>query len=192
MKLSVFNTPIISSIFRGLSRFGLWLSGWKIIPPPEIKPPYLIIGAPHTSNWDFLLMLTAVFLTRMDVKWMGKNSLFPPILGTILRWFGGIPIDRSQSHNIVRQMVAKFQSDPSLTLIIAPEGTRKKVGQWKSGFYHIAYLSNVPIMLGVVDAEAKEVRFAGIIKPSGSYEQDLPLILGHYQNTKGIISKNSL
>ncbi|MBN4075137.1 MAG: glycerol acyltransferase [SAR86 cluster bacterium] len=192
MKSSVFNTPVINSIFRGLAKLGLSLSGWKVIPPPDIKPPFVVIGAPHTSNWDFLLMLAAVFLTRMDVKWMGKNSLFLPIFGGILRWFGGIPIDRSQSHSVVQQMVTEFQSSPSLSLIIAPEGTRKKVSQWKSGFYHIAHQAGVPIMLGVIDAEAKEVRFAGFFKASGNYEEDLPLILEHYHGTKGIIPKNSL
>lgn len=186
MKRSVFNTPIISSVFRALFNFGLWVSGWKIITPSELKPPYVVIGAPHTSNWDFLLMLAAVFSTRMDVKWMGKNSLFKPVIGSILRWFGGISIDRSQSHNVVSQMVSAFEADESLSLIIAPEGTRKKVDQWKSGFYHIAHQAKVPIMLGVIDADAKEVRFAGLFEPGGDYEQDLPLILEHYRGAKGI------
>ncbi len=192
MKASVFNTPIIRSICRGLSIAGLYLSGWKVIPPPDIKPPYVVIGAPHTSNWDFILMLAAVFLTKMDVKWMGKNSLFPPILGAISRWFGGIPIDRNQRLNVVAQMVKEFSSNPSLCLIIAPEGTRKKVSQWKSGFYHIAYQAGVPIMLGVIDAEAKEVRFGGFFTPSGSYEEDFPLILKHYEKSRGIVAKNGL
>lgn len=192
MKSSVFNTPIINSIFRSLARLGLYLSGWKVIPPPEIKPPYVVIGAPHTSNWDFILMLAAVFLTRMDVKWMGKNSLFLPIIGSILRWFGGIAIDRSQSHNVVQQMLAEFQSNPTLSLILAPEGTRKKVSKWKSGFYHIAHQAGVPIVLGVLDADAKEVRFAGFFHPSGDYEKDLPLILEHYKDSQGIVAKNGL
>ena len=191
MKSSVFNTPIINSIFRGLSALGLFLSGWKVIPPSELKPPYVIIGAPHTSNWDLPLMLAAAFLTRMDVKWMGKNSLFRPIIGSILRWFGGIPIDRSQSHNVVKQMIAEFESKPSLSLIIAPEGTRKKVSHWKSGFYHIAHQAGVPIVLGVIDTQAKEVRFAGFFNPSGDIEKDLPLIQQYYQTGKGINSENS-
>src|SRR6056300_527869 len=115
MKASVFNTPIIKSLCRGLSILGLYLSGWKVVPPPDIKPPYVVIGAPHTSNWDFLLMLAAVFLTKMDVKWMGKKSLFPPILGSISRWFGGIPIDRNQSLNVVAQMVNEFNANQSLS-----------------------------------------------------------------------------
>jgi len=190
MKSSVFTTPLINAIFRALSGFGLWLSGWKVIPPADIKPPYVVIGAPHTSNWDFLLMLAAVFLTRMDVKWMGKNSLFKPVVGSILRWFGGIPIDRSQSHNVVKQMVSEFRAGEALNLIIAPEGTRKKVAQWKSGFYHIAHQAGVPIMLGVIDADAREVRFAGLFKPGGNYEEDLPLILEYYRNAKGINPEN--
>lgn len=192
MKASVFNTPIIKSLCRGLSILGLYLSGWKVIPPPDIKPPYVVIGAPHTSNWDFLLMLAAVFLTKMDVKWMGKNSLFPPVLGGISRWFGGIPIDRNKSFNVVGQMVNEFKANQSLSLIIAPEGTRKKVSQWKSGFYHIAHKAGVPIMLGVIDAEAKEVRFAGFFTPSGDYEKDFPLILKQYADSKGIVPKNGL
>ncbi|MDG2090168.1 MAG: lysophospholipid acyltransferase family protein [Gammaproteobacteria bacterium] len=190
MKSSVFNTPIINSIFRGLSKIGLWLSGWKVISPPEIKPPYVVIGAPHTSNWDFALMLATVSITRMDVKWMGKHSLFRPIIGSILRWFGGIAINRSKSHNVVNQMVKEFQDKPSLILALAPEGTRKKVGHWKSGFYHIAHKAGVPIVLGVIDAEAKEIRFAGIFNPSGDIEKDLPLIQKHYQTGKGINSEN--
>ena len=89
-------------------------------------------------------------------------------------------------------MVNEFKANQSLSLIIAPEGTRKKVSQWKSGFYHIAHQAEVPIMLGVIDAEAKEVRFAGFFTPSGNYEKDFPLILKHYADSKGIVPKNGL
>ncbi len=192
MKSSVFNTPIINSLCRGLALSGLKLSGWKVIPPVELKTPCVVIGAPHTSNWDFLLMLAGIFVTGIDAKWMGKHSLFKPLIASILRWFGGIPINRSKSHNVVEQMVANFQADNSICLVLAPEGTRKKVSAWKSGFYHIAHRAGVPIMLTVVDAAAREVKFAGYFTPSGDYEADLPLILEHYHDARGIIPEKGL
>ena len=89
-------------------------------------------------------------------------------------------------------MVNEFKKNHSLSLIIAPEGTRKKVSQWKSGFYHIAHQAGVPIMLGIIDAKAKEVRFGGFFTPSGDYEKDFPLILEHYEKSKGIVAQNGL
>ncbi len=114
------------------------------------------------------------------------------MLGSISRWFGGIPIDRDQRLNVVAQMVNEFKANHSLSLIIAPEGTRKKVTQWKSGFYHIAHQAKVPIMLGIIDAETKEVRFGGLFTPCGDYEKDFPLILEHYEKSKGIVANKAL
>lgn len=192
MKISVFNTPILNFLLRAVAIGGLKLSGWKIVPPENLNPPYVVIGAPHTSNWDFLLMLAAIFITRMDVKWMGKNSLFPPILGSVMRWLGGIAIDRNQSQDIVLQMAREFRANDALTLVIAPEGTRKKVSEWKSGFYYIAYKAKVPILMTVIDAGSKEVRFAGTFIPTGDYQADLPNILEHYTKAQGIIAENQL
>ena len=109
-----------------------------------------------------------------------------------MRWLGGIPIDRSKSAKVVDQMAEAFHHNNDLILAIAPEGTRTKVNQWRSGFYHIAHQAKVPIMLVVIDAERKEVRFAGYFSPTGSYEQDLPKILEPYKGIKGIVAKNSL
>tara|TARA_R110000824_G_scaffold336_6_gene2084 strand:- start:4536 stop:5114 length:579 start_codon:yes stop_codon:yes gene_type:complete len=190
MKISVFNTPILNALLRAMAIGGLRLSGWKITPPARLDPPYVVIGAPHTSNWDFLLMLAAIFISRMDVKWMGKNSLFPPVLGSVMRWLGGIPIDRDRSQDVVLQMAREFRENETLTLVIAPEGTRKKVSQWKSGFYYIAFKAKVPIMMTVIDAGLKEVRFAGTFMPTGNYQQDLPKILEHYSHARGIVPKN--
>ncbi len=186
MKSSVFNNPIVRTVLRALSLLGLKLSGWTVIPPPKLDPPYVVIGAPHTSNWDFLLMLAGTFYTRQDMKWMGKHTLFPPVLGILMKWLGGIPVNRSQGHNIVKQMIRAFDENPSLILIIAPEGTRKRVSTWKRGFYQIAYQAKVPIMITVIDSEQKMIRFAAIMQPSGDYSRDLALIMQHYEGIKEI------
>src|SRR5690606_11303525 len=140
-----------------LARLLLWLAGWRVQPAARMEPPFVFIGAPHTSNWDFVLMLGAMLVLKLDVSWMGKHTRFRFPFGGLMRWLGGIPVDRSGPHNRVADVVAAFAANPKLIVCVPPEGTRKKVERWKTGFYRIAHGANVPIMMTVIDAENKSL-----------------------------------
>lgn len=185
MHLTIFETPIINTIMRWLSVLGLKLIGWKVegIVPAERK--YVLIAAPHTSNWDFPVTLMVCFALRLRVYWMGKSSLFPPVLGHIMRWLGGIPVDRSKSGNLVQGTVDAFHANQRLTVIVPPEGTRGKVTHWKTGFYYIALGAGVPIALGYLDFKRKAGGIGKMFAVSGDIEADMLLIREFYCGISG-------
>ena len=133
----------------------LKILGWRIEGEvPDIKK-FVIIAAPHTTNWDFPITLAGTFVLKIKIYWMGKAAIFRWPFGAVCRWLGGIPIERSQSKNVVEQTVNAFNEMDNLIMIIPPEGSRKKVSYWKIGFYHIAKGANVPIVLGFLDYRRK-------------------------------------
>jgi len=146
----------------------------------------VLIGAPHTSNWDFILMLLAMLILRLEVHWMGKDSLFAFPFGGFMKWLGGIPIDRSSNHNTVDQIIMQFEQHDELIVLVPPEGTRSKVEKWKTGFYHIANGADVPILLGFIDAGKKEMGFGPMYQPTGDIEKDLPEIQAFYKTKQAI------
>jgi 1-acyl-sn-glycerol-3-phosphate acyltransferase len=119
----------------------------------------VVVVAPHTSAWDFPLGVLVNSAGQFKANYMGKHTLFKPPFGFFFRWLGGIPVDRTKNHNLVAATVEAFKSEPRIHLAIAPEGTRKKVDKFKSGFYHIARLAGVPICLCKFDFANKEVFF---------------------------------
>lgn len=183
---SVFKTPILIHLLRWLlARPLLYLLGWKILgQTPQGKS--ILIGAPHTSNWDFPLMLAVMISQGADVRWMGKDALFRPPFRHLMMWLGGIPIDRSQANNTVDQMVAAIERSEEITLLITPEGTRSKVHEWKTGFYHIAHRARIPIVLGFIDTRTKTCGFGPRYTPSGNIEADLTEIRAYYADKRGI------
>ncbi len=183
---TLFRVPVLIHILKFIAIVLLKAIGWRVVGTMPSERKYVLIGAPHTSNWDFPLMLLAVLKIGMDVHWLGKRSLFPPLLGSIMRWLGGIAVDRSKNNNLVAQLVDLFNARDELVLIIPPEGTRSKVERWKSGFYHVAAGAGVPILLGFVDASKKEIGFGPLFYPSQSYEEDLPRIQAFYATKRGI------
>lgn len=187
MQKTIFATPWLSAAMHRLaSRCLRWL-GWRVEGEAPAFDKYVLIVAPHTSNWDFPVGLLVAFALRIEGYWMGKNTLFPPVLGGVMRWLGGIPVDRSRSGNLVATMVAAFASQPKLTLVIPPEGTRSRVTRWKTGFYHIAIGAEVPIVLGFIDFGRKTAGIKGVFQPTGDIEADLPRIQAAYA---GIAGKN--
>ena len=188
MQMTVFSTPILTPFLRFLALMGLKLSGWQVqgdIAAVHRVQKAVLIGAPHTSNWDFIVMLAVMLACRLDVHWMGKHTLFPWPLAGFMRWLGGISIDRRQAHNTVSEMVDVFKKTQHLVVIIPPEGTRKKVERWKTGFYHIAHGAGVPIILGFLNYPAKSAGFAGEFYPTGDIESDLPKIQAFYADKIG-------
>ena len=142
-------------LIRPLGRLWLKATGWHIEGDMPDLPKFIIVGAPHTSNWDLPYTLAAAVHYGVRVHWMGKDSIFKWPVGGLMRWLGGIPVDRSQSNNAVAQMIEKFAVSDRLVLVIPPEGTRRKVTRWKTGFYHIAVGAKIPLALGFLDYKRK-------------------------------------
>jgi len=144
------------------------------------------IVAPHTSNWDFPLGVALVFATELRASWLGKHSLFQGLFKSFFYWLGGIPVDRRASHGVVGDCIRAFEATPSLLLALAPEGTRKGVSQWKSGFYQIAAGAGVPILPVAFDFRDHVIHLLPLFRPSGSLETDLPLIQALFTQVHGL------
>lgn len=184
---TIFDTPILNTLLRVASRVYLKISGWELVIEAPVARRSVVIAAPHTSNWDMPMGLAIVFACRLKVYFLAKHTLFTPPFGIFVRWLGGIPVDRSKAHNLVEQAIELFSEHEELVLVIPPEGTRKRVRNWKSGFYHIAYVAQVPISFGFIDYKRKVAGFGGTFIPTGNYDADLVEIQAFYA---GITGKN--
>lgn len=189
-RTTVFSTPIITPLLRLIAILILKLTGWKAVGNTISQPKYVLIGAPHTSNWDFPLMLLVVLKLRLQLYWMGKHTLFPFPFSGFMKWLGGIPINRSKSHNVVNDIVLQFNDNEKFVVLVPPEGTRSKVTSWKTGFYHIANNANVPILMGYINAEKKEGGLADFFYPTGDLEKDMKAIRAFYADKKGLCPEN--
>lgn len=185
MRLTIYRTPVVSHFFFGLAWIGLKLFGWKLVGAPPLEEKYVLLAAPHTSNWDFPIMVALAFTLHFEIYWMGKASLFWGPAGPIMKWFGGIPISRGRAHGIVASTIEAFDTHNRLIVIIPPEGTRSKVLKWKEGFYHIAIGANVPIGLGFLDFKRKTGGFGPTFYPTGNMENDIPKIQEFYETISG-------
>lgn len=180
-QITLFNTPVLTPCIRALSRFTLKMLGWKITGeiPRDLKK-CVVVGAPHTTNWDLPFGLMFGFSLDLSFHWVGKHTIFSFPFGGVMKWLGGVPINRKTSKNMVTATVEKFTELDELHLVIAPEGTRSKVKEWKSGFYHIAYNAQVPIVLAYIDYNNRLGGVGKIFYPTGDYEKDLKEILAFY------------
>ena len=163
----------------------LQLAGYKIIDTtPKGVQNYqkaVMIAAPHTSNWDYVYTMAALYALDVPIKYLGKASLFKFPLGFLIKKLGGIPVKREQKNNMVNDMAKMInESIEQIILIIPAEGTRSYSKDWKSGFYHIAQTAGVPIILGFLDFGKKEVGFLDEFNPTGNYENDLKIIQKKY------------
>ena len=184
---TIFNTPILKTLLRFGSVLYLKGAGWKLEGEAPAARRFVMIAAPHTSNWDLPMTLAIVFAFRLKVYFLAKHTLFTPPFGIFLRWLGGVAVDRSKVNNFVVQAIELFSNHEDLILIVPPEGTRKQVRFWKSGFYHIACGAQVPIVLGFIDFRRKIAGFGGVHVPSGDFDTDLVEIQKFYA---GITGKN--
>ena len=185
MHPTIFDTPVIKVLMHWFSRMALRLTGWRVVGGAPTVPKYVLIAAPHTSNWDFPVALMVCFALRLRVYWMGKDSLFPPLLGGVMRWLGGIPVNRARAGNLVQATVDAYNSNARLIVIVPPEGTRSKVTQWKTGFYYIAQGAGVPIALGYLDFRKKEAGLSRMFQPSGDIVADMVEIQAFYAGISG-------
>ncbi|MCG9053403.1 lysophospholipid acyltransferase family protein [Laribacter hongkongensis] len=186
MQYTVFDTPILRPLLALVARAGLRLSGWRVEGQFPADSRYVLIGAPHTSNWDFPLALGVCFACNVKIYWMGKSSLFRGLAGPVMRWLGGIPVNRNKPGGLVGQMITAFGRQSELVLAIPPEGTRSRVSEWKTGFYYIAQRAGVPVLPVYVDGARKVVGIAPLFYPTGDLEGDLPKIRAIYAGKQGI------
>ena len=142
MPNTIFNIPLLSYLLRLLSLLLLKALGWQVEGKLPAERKFVLIAAPHTSNWDAFYMIMVSFVFRVNLYWMGKHTLFKSPFGFLTRFVGGIPIDRSTSSGMVEQSVQVLKDSSTMVLAIPPEGTRKKVPYWKTGFYQIAHQAN--------------------------------------------------
>jgi 1-acyl-sn-glycerol-3-phosphate acyltransferase len=186
MKTTIFNTPVLSFILQLIARIIMRLLGWRVKGKLPDIPKFVLIGAPHTSNWDFALFLGLIFHLRANVHFMGKAELFRFPIGWFFRYCGGVPVDRKKSTGLVDQMVKAYNESEKFILTIAPEGTRHQVVEWKRGFYHIAKGAGVPIVMAVVDGKHKEVRIGQVFQPTEDMEADMTAVQGYFSGVAGI------
>ncbi|MDJ0832072.1 MAG: lysophospholipid acyltransferase family protein [Gammaproteobacteria bacterium] len=172
-------------MLKYISESILKLAGWQldVVQPQEKK--YVMIGAPHTTNWDFPLALLTFWTLRQKIHWVGKKEMFWGPLHTLFTFLGGIPVDRSKSTGFIEQIADRFDQAEAMVLAISPEGTRARTDHWKSGFYHIAVSAKVPICLAYVDFSRKTLGFSRVIYPTGNIDEDMEIIADFYQDIQG-------
>jgi 1-acyl-sn-glycerol-3-phosphate acyltransferase len=167
-----------------LSRAAFRLSGWRTEGTPPTPRRFVLIAAPHTSNWDAVILLLAARIFDIHLEWFVKDAWFKGPMGPIMRALGGVPIDRSASHGVVEQAIERFARGDELMLAVPPEGTRGKSPHWKTGFYHIARGANVPIVLGYLDYGRKVAGLGPAFTPTGDLQADFQVFADFYANVQ--------
>jgi 1-acyl-sn-glycerol-3-phosphate acyltransferase len=169
-----------------VARSLLSLFGWRIEADVPDLPKFVMVGAPHTSNWDFLLTVATFYSLSVKISWMGKSSLFRRPFKGVMEWLGGVPVDRAgKREGIVEQTVKAFAGHEKFVIAVMPEGTRSKVAQWKTGFYHIAQEARVPIVLVRFDYGRKIMGIGPTIEPSGDPAEGVANIQSMFANIEG-------
>ena len=187
MQRTIFTTPGVNTVLRVLSTSFLRWTGWQIAgQAPAGHPKCVLIAAPHTSNWDLPYTLMVAFALRMNIHWMGKRQIFRWPFGSLMRWLGGIAVDRSQSTNLVAASAQALRdAEGSVHLVVPPEGTRSQTRHWKTGFYWIAHEAGVPIVLAYMDYPRKLSGLGPVFTPTGDIEADMLKIKAYYSQYKG-------
>ena len=159
--------------------------GWNVDGEIPNLPKLVIIVAPHTSNWDFVVGVAAKLALDLEVMWLGKDSLFRGPFGALWRQLGGRPVDRYASHDVVNEVVQEFRRRDRLVLALAPEGTRKRVERWRTGFYHIAHSARVPIVPVALDFGTRAVQIGEPFTTTGNVDADIAVLRQFYAGVRG-------
>lgn len=177
--------PVRQTTLQSICQQVLRFFNWKIVGRFANVAKSIVVGAPHTSNWDFFLMLLLKGATGEDLHWIGKDSLFRWPLGGLMKRLGGIPVNRRASSNFVDQMVEKFGEYERIKIAISPEGTRGKTKNWKTGFYYMAVGAKVPIQLVSIDYAIRTLEIGPLLWPTGELQQDFEAIRNFYTGKAG-------
>jgi 1-acyl-sn-glycerol-3-phosphate acyltransferase len=172
-------------MWQAIARLLLRLGGWTAVGGPPEVPKAVVIAVPHTSNWDGYWGIVYKVAVRLEVHWFAKQSLFWFPLGTLLRFFGGIPLDRKRAGSAVDVAVDLFGQSDSLYFALAPEGTRTRLKYWKTGFYRIAEGAGVPVVLGFLDYGNRRIGLGPTITLTGDVQKDLDVIREFYSSVEG-------
>ena len=162
----------------------LKIFGWKLNVPQKFRiEKGVMVGAPHTSNWDALFSLAGMWASGFRPKFFIKKEwIDKPVIGPILKWLGGIPVDRKKRNNLVEYSVQLLKNTDKLMLLVPAEGTRSRVEKWKKGFYYIALQAGVPVLLAYLDYRKKEAGVGNVIKLTGNFHDDMLKIENFYKN----------
>ncbi len=171
---------------RAVSRVFWAFSRWRLVSEPAPTRPTILIGAPHTSNWDFVLMLAIAWRLGIDVHWLGKKSLFAGWRGPVMRALGGIAVDRDDPARVVRDVVADVHAGEVFGLVVTPDGTRGGHTHWKSGFYRIARETGMPVTLGYVDRTTMTTGLGPTIDLTGDVGSDMDVVRAFYSDKAGL------
>ena len=187
MARTIFDTPLLSPLLRSGSRGLLRLLGWRVegvLEPRAVR--CVVVAAPHTSNWDFPYTLLGAFALGMHIRWLGKASLFRAPFGPAMRWLGGIAVDRSRSTNLVASSAEALRNAPGpLQLVVAPEGTRARAREWKTGFHRIARQAGLPIQLSYLDWGTRCCGLGPLVDPGDDVDADIARIRAFYAPFRG-------
>ena len=174
-----------------LAKWILRAFGWRLVGElPKVKK-YVIIVAPHTSNWDFFIFVMVKFAFRIKVVFIGKHTIFVGPFDWILRSLGGLPVNRDGAHNVVGQIVNEFENRNEMIFVLSPEGTRSYREHWKSGFYHIARKANVPVLTAFLDTNTKNLGWGPVFEMSDDKNADLKKIAEFYSDKIAIRPEKS-
>ncbi len=181
-----FIAPKCNAFAHWLGKTIIKLTGWRVAGGvPTDSKSMLIIAAPHTSNWDLFFLLGAAYSFRLSIQYLIKNSVFLPVIGSVISFLGGLPVDRSQRNNLVTDLANRIKQSEGLALVVPPSGTRRYTDHWKSGFYRIALEADIPIVCGYLDYEKKEAGLGLSFKLTGNMTQDMDRIRAFYEPLKG-------
>lgn len=168
-----------------IGQFFLWMTGFEIEGERPAERSYVLIAAPHTTNWDLPVMLGLSYVLGVKLSFLAKHTIFEGPFGWFFRWLGGIPVDRRARHNAVEQAVAAVKANPDTVLAISPEGTRKYTEYWKTGFYYIAQGAEVPIAMGYIDYSRRKGGIGPMIHPTGDIRADMDKLRAFYAPIQG-------
>ena len=175
-----------NALTRALARSLLALFGWRIEGEIPDRPKLVAIVAPHTSNWDFVIGIAAVYALGLRVRFLGKHTLFRFPLGILMRWLGGTPVVRETPQGAVSAAVAMMAGEEKVVLGLAPAGTRTRGAPWRSGFYHVAVAAKAPILPVAFDFGRRAIRLFPPLEPAGDYAPDLAKLQVLYDGVRGL------
>jgi 1-acyl-sn-glycerol-3-phosphate acyltransferase len=171
---------------RYLARLALRLLGWQCLDLPDRPVRAVVVGYPHTSNWDFPIGLLAMAALDLDARWVGKDTLFRRPFGGLMRWLGGIPVNRREHTGFVERLAGEIRRHDRFMLVIAPEGTRSLRSGWKSGFYRIARAAGVPVLVGTLDYGRRRLGLLASIELTGDEAADMARIADCLAGCRGL------
>lgn len=181
-----------NNVSAWLGQSVLKLTGWQIYGKLPSIPKCVIAVAPHTSNWDFFLGVAVLFALRINIRFLGKHSIFVPIVKHVLTWLGGIPVDRRSPHGVVGEVVQQFDQHQKFILAVAPEGTRSPIYPWKTGFLAIAAKANVPVLLIGFDFQKKQVVIGPCLQVKEDFAESMREVYEFYRTIQAKYPEKSI